>query len=943
MYKLLSLPPNLVSDFYRLTGKDPGEWFCTSDPVNRKLGSGGGTAWLLAELERQRGAHAMHGKRIILHAGGQSRRLPAYAPTGKILTPIPVYRWARGQKLDQTLLSLQLPLYERLLSLTHADDDTLIASGDVLIRADKLPESLPEADVICIGMWTDPAMMTHHGVFATPRNGHGELDFMLQKPASEKLDALSATHLLMMDAGVWILSERAMKLLQTRSTSKDGSIGYYDLYSDFGGALGTHPVVEDSEINSLVTAVIPLSDGEFYHYGTSRELISSTLKVQNLINDQRLIHNTRIKPAPALFVQNARIERPFTSRNDYVWVENACLGSKWELSSGHVITGIPVNDWNITLPQGVCLDMVPVGETSFAIRPYGIDDAMRGPASDEHTMFMGMPFGQWLEQRHIKDDVISKDIDIQSCALFPIVDVKNLDDTAEALIRWMINAPDDPTAREIWINCPRLSADGLSAEANLERLISQRKEYQRENIPVMARNYSRSVFYQLDLADLAEKYVSEGLVPPETVIRDSGLMNAIHNAMLRAHIAKLKGESQEAYEQEAFELLRDGILKETTCNAVPRMDVYRDQIVWGRSPVRIDLAGGWTDTPPYSMLNGGSVVNMAIELNGQPPIQVYLKPSERKEIVLRSIDLGATEHVTSVDELRDYSKVGSPFSIPKAALCLAGFDPRFSTEKSTSLESRLESFGGGLEVTLLSAIPSGSGLGTSSVLAATVLGTLNDFCNLGWDDNEICRRTLALEQLLTTGGGWQDQYGGVLRGVKILRTHPGIEQEPIVDWLPASIINDPEYMPCHLLYYTGITRTAKNILSEIVRGMFLNEGTRLEILAKMKEHAEATARTLQRCDFSSYGLAVGRSGLLNQMLDSGTEPDAVRSITRMIEDYCLGYKMPGAGGGGFIYMVAKDPEAATAIRRVLMENRPNDRARFVRMTISDTGFISSRS
>ena len=50
------------------------------------------------------------------------------------------------------------------------------------------------------------------------------------------------------------------------------------------------------------------------------------------------------------------------------------------------------------------------------------------------------------------------------------------------------------------------------------------------------------------------------------------------------------------------------------------LDVYK------RQPVRIDVAGGWTDTPPYSLYSGGSVVNLAIELNGQPPLQVYVKP-----------------------------------------------------------------------------------------------------------------------------------------------------------------------------------------------------------------------------------------------------------------------------------------------------------------------------
>lgn len=101
-------------------------------------------------------------------------------------------------------------------------------------------------------------------------------------------------------------------------------------------------------------------------------------------------------------------------------------------------------------------------------------------------------------------------------------------------------------------------------------------------------------------------------------------------------------------------------------------------------------------------------------------------------------------------------KIGSPFSIPKAALALAGFVPQFSEVQYDSLREQLEAFGAGIEVTLLAAIPAGSGLGTSSILASTVLGAINDFCGLAWDKNEICRCTLVLEQLLTTGGGWQD-------------------------------------------------------------------------------------------------------------------------------------------------------------------------------------------
>jgi len=243
----------------------------------------------------------------------------------------------------------------------------------------------------------------------------------------------------------------------------------------------------------------------------------------------------------------------------------------------------------------------------------------------------------------------------------------------------------------------------------------------------------------------------------------------------------------------------------------------------------------------------------------------------------------------------------------------------------------------------LSAIPAGSGLGTSSILAATVLGAVADFCGLNWDKNELGNRTLILEQLLTTGGGWQDQYGGVLRGVKLLQTTSGMNQSPLVRWLPDYLFTSPEYQACHLLYYTGLTRTAKGILAEIVRGMFLNSTEHLTLLGQMKSHALDLYEAVQRGDFDEMGRLVGKSWEQNKALDAGTNPPGVEAIIRQVHDYCLGYKLPGAGGGGYLYMVAKSPEAAARIRTVLTQNPPNACARFVDMTLSDKGFQVSRS
>ena len=858
MKKLLSLPPNLVKKdddgttvFHHITGLPADEFFCTCDPEGHRIGSGGGTAWLLmqaflAQHQSQFDKWLASDKRILLHAGGQSRRLPSYAPSGKILTPIPVFRWERGQRLSQDLLSLQLPLYEQMMEKAPDDVHTMVVSGDVLVRTAQPIGPVPQADVICYGLWLDASVAKNHGVFVSDRRTPQVLKQMLQKPSVKELQALQQQHLYLTDIGVWLLSDRAVKLLMEKCLkeipvgpiSPMGSISSitpYDLYSEFGLTLGTDPTIDDPELNALSVAIVPLAGGEFYHFGTSREMISSTMRLQNVVSDQRLImHNDR-KPHPSIFVQNALMDITFSAENTNIWIENSHISKGWQLTSDHIVTGVPQNQWKVSLSPGQCLDIVPIGQDEYVVRCYQIDDRFDG-----------------AEQQRKQ---------------FPVLRYDEIETFLQSNIQCSQST---------------LSAEEISSEANLDRLFKQRAAFRSQVWPALARNWKHSVFYQLDLDDAAREFEAYHIPMPEALSEDAPLMTRIHDAMFRGN------------REQAFGLLREGLTRQVLAQPQqPRLSVYRDQIVWGRSPVRIDIAGGWTDTPPYCLLEGGNVVNLAIELNGQPPLQVYVKPAVEPHIILRSIDLGASEMVETYEELQQYNKVGSPFSIPKAALALAGFVPAFSADHFPSLKAQLESFGSGIELTLLSAVPAGSGLGTSSILAATVLGAVSDFCALAWDKNEIGRRTLILEQLLTTGGGWQDQFGGVLGGVKLLQTQSGFLQDPLVRWLPADIYNSPEYRQCHLLYYTGITRTAKQILAEIVRRMFLNNREELSLLRQMKDHAMNMYEALQRQDFQQMGQLVRLTWEQNQLLDSGTNPEAVRRQTALIDDLCLGYKLPG--------------------------------------------------
>ncbi len=904
----MSLPPNLVDCFHDVTGLSRNEYFCGCDPIGHRVGSGGGTTWLLEQCHKACAngidfdAWLASERRIIVHAGGQSRRLPSYAPSGKILTPIPVFRWERGQKLSQTLLDLQLPLYERLMRLAPEGINTMIVSGDVYIRAAEQLPPVPDADVVCYGLWLDSSIAKDHGVFVSDRSTPSVLKQMLQKPSVATLNELLQTGFYLTDIGLWMLSDRAVRLLMKRSRP-DGVLKEYDLYGEFGCTLGTNPTIADDELRSLKVAIVPLPGGEFYHYGTSMEMITSSVAIQNLVNDQRAIMHHGRKPHPSIFIQNATTHITMTEANTNLWIENSCVGGNWHISHDNIITGVPQNDWTVNLSAGQCVDIVPIGESDFAIRTYNIDDKFAGNEQQRRQ--------------------------------FPVVgDVDSIGRLLPSLLSGTANLQ----------GYGLVSAEELNDRANLRRLTAQREEFRKQNWSRLAANHEHSVFYQLDLDNAAREFVRHSIPAPQPIADDAPLMRRMRDAMFRSEMERLQGLPFEADDRKAFALLREGLTSTVFGQRQsPRMAVHPDQIVWGRSPVRIDISGGWTDTPPFCLMEGGNVVNLAIELNGQPPLQAYVKPCREAHIVLRSIDLGAVETVETYEQLADFSHVGSPFSIPKAALVLAGFHPDFCAERHATLRDQLADFGGGIELTLLSAVPAGSGLGTSSILAATVLGAVGDFCSLAWDKNEICKRTLVLEQLLTTGGGWQDQYGGVLGGVKLLQTQRGFDQQPSVSWLPDNLYTQPEFAGCHLLYYTGITRTAKSILADIVRRMFLNNNEQLHLLRQMKAHAMDMYESIQRLDFDLMGRLLRENWLQNQALDSGTNPDAVKALTQQIDDLCLGYKLPGAGGGGYLYMIAKDQEAAARIKQTVNAHHPNVNARFVDMSLSRTGLQVSRS
>lgn len=939
-------------------------WFLASDPQGGSLGSGGGTAHLLVEAWKTTGGGESFtswlraGRRMMIHGGGQSRRFPAYAPVGKPFLPLPVIRGALGQRLDQTLLDIQRPVFDGVLRCAPDAYVAAVASGDVLLRFAPLAPPLPLADVLALGMPAAPETAQHFGVLFFRRDAPETLAFFLQKPTPDVIRRLAEEHLFLVDTGFWLFSERALLVLMEQcgwdgaaQAFPGGAPSPYDLYARFGPAMGSDPARLDPALAGLGAVALPLAESEFYHLGTGRQMIESVSRLQNQWAGQTGWGGLR--PHPDQFVLNSAFDPPIRqAANHTLWIENSVIPASWQLAREHILTGVPDNDWTLTLEPGVCLDFVPVGERDYCVRVYSLDDPFRGAVSDPDTPWLGRPAPEWAEKRGLswEEAGIAPGADMYDAALFPVLPRAVL---SGGFLRWLF-AESPARSSEyaaLWQGSLRLSARDLNASANIGRLFRQREENLRRVLPLMHSRPGRSAFFGLDLAATA-RLMARASIPLPPALPDGALppLTRMQDSMLRAQFARAQGLTEAGrWEDEAFGWLRKTLLSDQSLAVRPGRDVLEDQILWGRSPLRFDLAGGWTDTPPYCLQHGGRVLNLAVNLNGQPPVQVFARPTGRPHLVLRSIDLGLERQIQTYDELDTFARPDSDFALAKAALALAGFLPRFHAGGGApTLAAQLTDMGGGIELSLLAAAPQGSGLGTSSLLAATLLGVLSEFCGLGWDAQALVTRTLLLEQLVTTGGGWQDQAGGLFPGVKLIETLPGPDQTVSVRWAPDHLFSANSSSPRAaggrmLLYYTGITRLAKTILQDIVRGMFLGDGRVMACLRDIGRNADATYDALQRGSYEALCERVRASWTLNQALDSGTNPPEVQAILDGVSDWLAAAKLTGAGGGGYLLLLAKDEEAAGRIRERLTRHPPNPRARFVHFGLSETGLQITRS
>jgi galactokinase/mevalonate kinase-like predicted kinase len=202
---------------------------------------------------------------------------------------------------------------------------------------------------------------------------------------------------------------------------------------------------------------------------------------------------------------------------------------------------------------------------------------------------------------------------------------------------------------------------------------------------------------------------------------------------------------------------------------------------------------------------------------------------------------------------------------------------------------------------------------------------------------ELFHGVLQLEQSLTTGGGWQDQIGGVVDGVKIITTAPGLVPDASIHYVPADVLDPDVNGGCTLLYYTGITRLAKNILGQVVGRYLDHQRSALATLRRLCVLPHQVADAMARKDLAGFGNLIDVAWQLNQEIDPHSSTPQIETILESIKKHTYGAKLLGAGGGGFLLIVCKSPQGAGSVRERLTREPPNEQARFFEYDISHKG------
>ncbi|MBQ9551016.1 MAG: bifunctional fucokinase/L-fucose-1-P-guanylyltransferase [Lachnospiraceae bacterium] len=891
------------------------------DPGGKRVGSGGATLNILKYIKENDDRDLKSLRILVVHSGGDAKRTPQYSACGKIFSPVPrmLPDGHRSTLFDEFMIAMcGIP--------GRISGGMLVCSGDVTLLFNPLQLDFYEEGAAALSIKEPAELGKNHGVFLG--SGDGYVRRFLHKQTLQSLresGAMDNSGLVNIDTGAVIFSGSLVEELYSLiSDRKDFDSLVNDhvrlsFYADF-----LYPLAEDSTLKGFYDEkpegefspelkaareklwehlhkyrmkLIRFSPASFLHFGTTAEVLKMVtddielfgyLGWANSVNSNYRGHD--FAASNSYISVNADIGKGCYIEDSYIH-HNSVIGE------GSVVSGLTVGsasdgsasgEKTVHIPDHTVLHGLKLRDGRFVVRMYGVRD------NPKEMKWFG------------------KDIDrcLWDKALFPVRD--SMEEALDAVLKGekkgeLLSLKDSFNRADVKEIIPwqeKLN-DRMKAGSLMEAV--------RNGIPVE----EAEAIFKTGIS----KRVEDMLLSKAEELRDD--VKEEFSQKIRIYYYLSKVIDKERMADKCFNTIRDTVLKtalqETGYNSDFR--IKKDEVIV-RLPVRVNWGGGWSDTPPYCMEHGGTVLNAAITLNGELPIEVTLKRINENKIILTSTDIGSYREFTELRELVDCHDPMDAFALQKAALIACGVIPYSGDDESRDrkLDQICSNLGGGIYMnTRVINIPKGSGLGTSSILAGACVKGIYEFLGVALKDNDLYNRVLCMEQIMSTGGGWQDQVGGLAPGIKMVTTDESLQQKIICTPVRIGKKTLRELNDRFAIIYTGQRRLARNLLRDIVGKYIGGDPDVCEVLYKIQQVAVLMRLELEKGHVDGFARLLNEHWELSKRLDAGCTNTCIDQLFIAIEDLICGKMICGAGGGGFIQVVMREGVILSDLQKRLDE------------------------
>ncbi len=855
--------------------------------------------------------HAFDGKRIlVIHSGGDSKRVPQYSACGKLFSPVPriLPNGRRSTLFDEFMIAM-------CGVAARMNAGMLVCSGDVLLLFNPLQIDFYGKGAAALSIKEPAEIGKNHGVYRRDREGN--VGGFLHKKTVEQLHEMGAVdehgHV-DIDTGAVMMSVELLNSLYSLIDTEEkfaacvNEQARLSFYADFLYPLASDSTLEQyyqetpegeftpelracrekiwAALHPYQMKLIRMSPAAFIHFGTTRELLH--LMTDGMEQFTHLGWQARINT-------NSQ-EKSYGAGNSYIslraevgagsYIEDSYLHHGTVVGERCVISGVTLDGQSV--PADTVLHGLKLQDGRFVVRMYGVCD------NPKEAALFGKKIGEplWTAAVYPIRNTIQEAVSATLHAYedgFPILkDGISLKDSFNQA---------DVTAILPW-------QDKLEDKVKIESLLEaiDKKDNLHEAVKVFNGEINARVIRQL--CGLAEKLDEQELLEFSRKIRIYYALSCLTD--------------QDKYLDLCLDTIRSAILAGAVAGLSydPTAKMEQEEVMV-RLPVRVNWGGGWSDTPPYCMEHGGTVLNAAVKLDGQNPVEAVVKKIPGNQIVLASADSGAEQAFSEISQLQDSSNPYDPFALHKAALIACGIIPY---REQISVEEVTKNLGSGLYLsTQVIHIPRGSGLGTSSILAGACVKAIYRMLGRELSQEELYNRVLCMEQIMSTGGGWQDQVGGLAPGIKMVTSDAAIVQE--ICCSPCSISPETlqELNERFCLIYSGQRRLARNLLRDIVSRYVSGNPDTVEVLYEIQRMAVLMRFELEKGNVDGFAQLLNQHWELSRRLDGGCTNTCIDMIFSSMEDLIDGKMICGAGGGGFLQVILKKGVTIEQVQKRLRE------------------------